>query len=180
VTIPGVFSLKDKRLKEGKMHLKEIARIGVLTAGTFAVLVMARPAAIAAKAKVGASKEVVWPAKEIKFEKTPVNGVTKADLWGNSDTGAHGTLTRFEATTDNGLHTHANAVRVVVISGNFLYGSGEEPAKKFGPGSYIFIPAGMKHTSGCDAGETCLFFEEQSGKFDLKPVKAAAGAAKTK
>jgi len=37
----------------------------------------------------------------------------------------------------------------------------------------------MKHTSGCDAGADCLFFEEQSGTFDIKPVKEG-GAGKTK
>ena len=36
----------------------------------------------------------------------------------------------------------------------------------------------MKHTSGCDAGADCLFFEEQSGTFDIKSVKEG-GAGKT-
>jgi len=36
----------------------------------------------------------------------------------------------------------------------------------------------MKHTSGCDAGADCLFFEEQSGTFDIRPVKEG-GAGKT-
>ncbi len=161
------------------MDLKTMARVTVLTAGTLVVLVTAQPRVAAAKTKSGSSKEVVWPARDITFEQTPAKGVTKADLWGNAAKGAHGSLVKFAAGTDNGLHTHTYDIKAVVVSGNFLYGSGEEPAKKLGPGSYLFIPAGMKHTSGCDAGADCLFFEEQPGKFDIKPVKEG-GAEKTK
>ena len=149
-----------------------------LSAGLVALLVVAHPAPLAAKGKGGAGKEVVWPARDITFEQTPAKGVMKADLWGSAAKGAHGSLVKFAAGTDNGLHTHTYDIKAVVVSGNFLYGSGEEPAKKLGPGSYLFIPAGMKHTSGCDAGADCLFFEEQPGKFDIKPVKEG-GAGKT-
>ncbi len=160
------------------MGFNRMARIAGLSAVLVAVLVVAHPAPLAAKGKGGAGKEVVWPARDITFEQTPAKGVMKADLWGNAAKGAHGSLVKFAAGTGNGLHTHTYDIKAVVISGTFLYGSGGAAPKKLGPGSYLLIPGGMKHTSGCDAGADCLFFEEQSGTFDIKPVKEG-GAGKT-
>jgi quercetin dioxygenase-like cupin family protein len=161
------------------MDFNRMARIAGLSAVLVAVLVVAHPAPLAAKGKGDAGREVVWPAGDITFEQTPAKGVTKADLWGNAAKGVHGSLVKFAAGTDNGLHTHTYDIKAVVISGTFLYGSGGAAPQKLGPGSYLLIPGGMKHTSGCDAGADCLFFEEQSGKFDIKPVKEG-GAGKTK
>lgn len=160
------------------MRLKGMA--GIAAVVTITVIVAMRPEIAAATAKARTGREVVWPTNQVKFEETRTKGVTKADLWGNAAKGAHGSLVKFAAGTNVPLHTHTNDIRAVVISGTYLYGSGGGPAQKLGPGSYLLIPGGVKHTSGCDAGADCLFFEEQSGKFDLKPVQAASGAAKAK
>jgi hypothetical protein len=44
----------------------------------------------------------------------------------------------------------------------------------FGPGSYVLVPAGTEHTSGCDKSGPCTIFQEGDGAFDMKPVATAA------
>lgn len=131
--------------------------------------------AVNAEAKAGAkkaagAKEVVWPADKLQFKEAGAPGVSRAVLWGDPDKGAYGAVTRFTKGTKNALHTHSHEIKIVVISGTFLYdsGSGEN---KLGPGSYLLEPGGVKHTSGAGADADCVFFQESSGAFDRKPAK---------
>ena len=118
------------------------------------------------------TKEVVWPAEQIQF-KDVIAGVKKAILWEEPITGRYAALTKFAAGTKNALHTHSSDIKMVVISGTFVYGSdGKE--NKLGPGSYLLIPAGKEHTSGSDSD--CLFFEESPGRFTMNMVKEKPAA----
>jgi len=47
--------------------------------------------------------------------------VSTAAIWGDADTGAHATFTRFKPGYDAGTHTHSNDVWIVVIRGAYLY-----------------------------------------------------------
>jgi quercetin dioxygenase-like cupin family protein len=123
----------------------------------------------AEKKKAGGGKEVVWPADKLQF-KEAIPGVSKAVLWGNPDKGAYGAITRFSKGTKNTLHTHSHDIKIIVISGSFVYDSGSGE-KRLGAGSYLMQPGGLKHTSGAGSDADCVFFEESSGAFDLKPVK---------
>ena len=114
-------------------------------------------------------REVVIPAGQMQF-KDAAPGVLKAVLWGDPGKGAYATITKFALGTKNALHTHSHDIKVVVISGIFVYDSGSGE-KRLGAGSYLFEPAGVKHTSGAGLDTDCLFFEESDGAFDLKPAK---------
>lgn len=92
-------------------------------------------------------------------------GVVSADLWGNETKGAYGGFTKFPAGFKAPLHYHTNDVKIVVIQGAYTYNG-----KEYGPGSYVFIPAGLKHESGGVENSETIFFIEQPGKFDVKPV----------
>ncbi len=100
----------------------------------------------------------------------PVKGIQVATIRGKFGKGAHATLIKFLADTENPLHTHTNTLRSVVISGTFYQGDDPTSAKDFGPGTYFETPGGWKHVSGCRPGAECLLYEESSGKFDFKPV----------
>src|SRR5271169_6380102 len=97
-------------------------------------------------------------------------GVSAAAIWGDANTGAHGTFSKFAPGYDAGMHTHTNDVWIMVLKGAYLY-KDDAGEKRVGAGDFIRVPGGHKHWSGGDAKEGALFYEESSGKFDLIPVK---------
>ncbi len=112
-------------------------------------------------------EEVLWAAEDLKW--APLAGappgVMSVMLWGDNTTGAYGGLTKFPAGFKAALHYHTNATKIVVIKGAYTYNG-----KKYGPGSYVSVPGGVKHESGGIADSETIFFIEQSGKFDLNLV----------
>jgi hypothetical protein len=131
--------------------------------------------------KPGAGAPIFMPAGDLKWtdlDATGAPGVKIADVWGNHAKGAYGAFIKFPAGFAAPLHTHTNSAKIVVISGTFIQAPEGKPQVRLGPGSYLAQPGGnYRHTTGCDQASECLFFVEGSGKFDLKPVKAATAAA---
>jgi hypothetical protein len=113
------------------------------------------------------SKEVVWPADKITYKEV-IPGISKATLW-QTPTGAYGAFTRCSPNTQNALHTHSHDLKMVIISGTWNYGT-DSGLSKLGAGSYLVIPGGRKHTSGCGA-DGALFFEQSDAAFDMTPAK---------
>ena len=113
---------------------------------------------------------------DLKWAEVPdTGGVRVATLWGDMHKGPHGAMAQFPAGNMHPLHAHTATLKIVTISGNFLYGPEGGPEKTYAPGSYLMIPGGLKHTSGCTSEAPCVLFQEGSGKFDMK----LAGAAKS-
>ena len=112
---------------------------------------------------------VLWTAEDIKWEAMQGGppGVMTATLWGDQTKGAYGALNKFPAGFKAPLHFHTNATKIVVIKGAYTYNG-----KKYGPGSYVYVPGGVKHESGGVEDSESIFFIEQSGKFDLVPVNS--------
>ncbi|MGH8494773.1 MAG: cupin domain-containing protein [Gammaproteobacteria bacterium] len=108
-------------------------------------------------------------ADDAEFDEVAPN-ISKALLWGDDATGPYGAFTRFEPGVDNGVHTHTNDIWIVVLEGAYVY-EDEAGEKRVGPGDFMRIPGGMKHSSGGDAQAGALFYEESSGKFDIVPVQ---------
>ena len=107
--------------------------------------------------------------KALKFKEV-MTGVSKQDLWGDP-AGQHGAITRLKAGLTTPMHTHSSDVRMVVISGTLIHGEANGEQTRLGPGSYCCIPAGLRHTTGCDKLSDCLFYEEQPGRFDMNQVQ---------
>jgi hypothetical protein len=99
-------------------------------------------------------------------------GTQSAPLGGDITKGPYGAFRKFGAGTTNALHTHSYDLRMIVISGTLLGGVKESAEKEYGPGTYLFLPAGMKHITGCKAGADCFIYQEGKGPFDSKPVVA--------
>ena len=114
---------------------------------------------------------VLLAAEDIKWEAMQGGppGVMTATLWGNQAKGAYGAFTKFPAGFKAPLHYHTNALKAVVIKGAYTYNG-----KQYGPGSFVNIPGGLKHESGGVVDSETIFFIEQPGKFDLKPVESQA------
>ena len=56
---------------------------------------------------------------------------------------------------------------MVIISGTVIHGPEGKPEVRLTAGSYLFDPAGYKHTTACDKASECVFFMEGDGKFDI-------------
>ena len=111
---------------------------------------------------------VLWAAEDLKWEPLAGGppGVMSVKLWGDNTKGAYGGLTKFPAGFKAPLHYHTDATKIVVIKGAYTYNG-----KKYGPGSYVYVPGGMKHESGGVEDSESIFFIEQSGKFDIVLVE---------
>ncbi|MEP6471910.1 MAG: cupin domain-containing protein [Acidobacteriota bacterium] len=105
-------------------------------------------------------------------------GVSEARLWGDSTKGAYGAFSKFPAGWSAPLHTHPNDHKVAIISGTWIHGEPGKPDARLGPGSYLFQPAGRKHTSACDAASECVVFIESPGKFGITMVEEMKKPAK--
>jgi quercetin dioxygenase-like cupin family protein len=117
---------------------------------------------------------VVLPASDLEWKPMAnVPNVQVAVVWGSMSKGSYGAFVKLPANDVHPLHTHTFAVKLVVISGTFKYTPENGEEKVLGPGSYLDVPGGLKHSSGTGDGET-LIFQEQSGPWDLKPVMPKA------
>ena len=152
-----------------------------VTFGLAAAVSVAQEASKAPAPKAPATRPmmrtpVVVPAADLKWtdldpQRGP--GVKIADVSGDHTKGAFSGFIKFPAGFAAPLHTHTNAVKIVVISGTFVQQPEGKAEFRLGPGSYLFQPGGdYKHTTGCDKASECLVFAEGIGKFDLLPVEA--------
>jgi hypothetical protein len=141
-----------------------------------AVRAQAPGAANAMRGSVNASVPVFMPPGDLKWgdlNPTGAPGVKIADVWGDHTKSGFGAFLRFPAGFLAPLHTHTNAIKLVVISGTYIQTPEGKAEHRMGPGSYVFQPGGTyKHISACDKASECLLFIQSTGKFDLKPVAA--------
>lgn len=124
-----------------------------------------------------AGTPVFMPPGDLKWgdlNPTGAPGVKIADVWGDHTTGGYGAFLKFPPGFLAPLHTHTDAIKIVVISGTYMQTPEGKAEMRMGPGSYVFQPGGSyKHISACDKASECLLFIESTGKFDLLPVAAA-------
>ena len=148
-----------------------------------AVVVLAMVAATglgqAAKAtKAAGNAPTFMPAGDLKWmdlDPSGAPGTKIVDVWGDHTKGGYGAFIKFPAGFKAPLHTHTNAMKIVIVSGTFIAGPEGKPEVRLGAGSYFWQPGGnYRHTTACDKDAECLFFAESTGKFDLKPVEAPA------
>ena len=128
-------------------------------------------AAKKANARSQRTQAVVRPASEIRWKDVPdLEGVKRGVIWGNPEKTAYGALEKLPAGANLPLHWHSYEVSVVMVSGTLAVGLEGKPAQELWPGSYYFLPGGLKHTKACKAGEDCVVFVMQSGLEDTKWV----------
>ena len=93
------------------------------------------------------------------------------DLWGKAAKGAHGSLTKFPAGLAEPLHTHSRELRLLVVAGTMAFSIEGTETKDLGPGSFVTIPARVKHFAICRPLSACEVFLEQSGAMDVNLVE---------
>lgn len=100
-------------------------------------------------------------------------GIMYSNLSGDVAKGAYSAFIKLPAGMSNPPHSHSSDVKLVVISGKFWIMPEGGERKELGPGSYLFTPSKVKHTSGTVEGSECLIFQESAGKFDFVPADGA-------
>ena len=130
-------------------------------------------AALAALAPPGvvalSSDDLAWT--DVKGRDGALTGLRTVDLWGQAAKGAHGSLTKFPAGLAEPLHTHSRELRVVVVSGRMAFSIDGKETKDLGPGSFVTVPAGVRHAAICRPAGACEVFLEQPGAMDVKFVE---------
>ena len=96
--------------------------------------------------------------------------VEMAVLWGDPANGPSGVLLKMPAGTKAPVHSHSASYRAVILEGSpsrMLDGETEPTA--FGPGSYIYQPAGEYHGNANDSSEDALVLVIYDGPMDAIP-----------
>jgi gentisate 1,2-dioxygenase len=98
-------------------------------------------------------------------------GASQSAVRGDPTSGAHSAFTKFVPNFEAGLHTHTNDLRIVVVKGAYVYKPEQGDAIRVTPGQYLLIPGGVRHSTGSDAKEETVFYQEADGKFDFNLVE---------
>lgn len=116
------------------------------------------------------SGEVTLAADKLPWEDLAAKGVgvMVADVEGIHAKGAWHGFVKFPVASKSPVHAHSHALRLVVVSGTFRYGSDPDHEQPYGPGSYVFIPANLPHSNSQPDG--AVVYVEQPGKYDNKPA----------
>lgn len=116
------------------------------------------------------SGEVTLAADKLPWEDLAAKGVgvMVADVEGLHAKGAWHGFVKFPVASKSPVHAHSSALRLVVVSGTFRYGSDPDHEQPYGPGSYVFIPANHPHSNSQPDG--AVVYVEQPGKYDNKPA----------
>lgn len=130
--------------------------------------------ALIAKAQTGSKLSVNIPVTQLQYGKTGVTDGVHGELqaapaYGDLAHGAHGTFIKMPAGFVSPIHTHTGDYWGVVISGvgaNGVPGSADVPLPV---GSYWFQKGGERHITKCISSNECIFFINQSTKFDYLP-----------
>lgn len=119
---------------------------------------------------VAADQATFVNVKDLKWKDaaTPA-GAREAPLWGDPASGDHGTAVRWKFGSKAPNLVRTQDVHVVVLAGTFTAEVGGE-YREFGPGGYVSVPKGVKHSFGCEAAGECRLVVHHPG-----PVQVTGG-----
>jgi beta-alanine degradation protein BauB len=111
------------------------------------------------------------PVKDLKYGPTGISDGAHGELqaapaYGDLGNGPHGTFIKMPAGYVSPAHTHSEDYWAVVISGVLVNKKPDGPDVPLAAGSYYFQKGGEVHITKCLSPEGCVFFVNQSGKFD--------------
>jgi hypothetical protein len=151
---------------KGKLKMMEIKYGKLVAAAALAGL------AVIAKAGPEGRSSVSIPVTELHYIKTGITDGVHGELqaapaYGDLANGAHGTFIKMPAGFVTPAHTHTADYYAVVISGtgvNIPVGGTDLPLPS---GSYWFQKGTERHITKCISSNDCIFFLNQSAKFDF-------------
>ncbi|HXW91887.1 MAG TPA: DUF4437 domain-containing protein [Terriglobales bacterium] len=117
------------------------------------------------------TSSITTPVTELKYGPTGISDGVHGELqaapaYGDLTQGPHGTFIKMPAGYVSPAHTHTEDYWAVVISGVLVNKKPDGPDVLLPAGSYYFQKGGERHVTKCTSKEGCVFFVNQSGKFD--------------
>jgi len=117
------------------------------------------------------ASSVSTPVTELKYGPTGISDgmhgeLTAAAAYGDLANGPHGTFIKMPAGFVSPTHTHSEDYYAVVVSGVMVNGKPDSPDVPLPAGSYFFQKGDETHVTKCISPTECVFFVNQSGKFD--------------
>ena len=110
-------------------------------------------------------------AKELKWtDVAQPAGAKQAVLWGDSKSGDNGVLVRWKFNSKAPDLVRTQDVHIVVLAGTFTVEI-EGGYREFGPGGFVSIPKGVKHTLGCEAAGECKLIVHHPGAVEVAKGK---------
>lgn len=102
-----------------------------------------------------AKQPQAWNAKNIEWQKTDPDGTRWSVLEGRSEVAGEAfTYAAFIPGGFHDFHSHASDARVAVVQGILKISFGETPdlehLKSYPVGSFLFVPANVRHTMAAD------------------------------
>ena len=96
-------------------------------------------------------------AKELRWaDVAEPAGAKEAVLWGDGKSADSGVMVRWTFNSKTPERVRAHDLHIVVMAGTFTV-EVDGGYREFGPGGFVSIPRGVKHTLGCEAAGECRF-----------------------
>lgn len=118
-----------------------------------------------------AAESVSVPAAKLRFAKTGIANsggeVLVAPAFGSLAKGPHASFIKIPGGFDSGTHTHTGDYYATVIAGTVVNGPPGTPEIRMGPGSYWLQRGREPHITKCVSRTPCVFFVNQTRKFDF-------------
>jgi mannose-6-phosphate isomerase-like protein (cupin superfamily) len=110
-------------------------------------------------------------ARELKWtDVSEPAGAKQAPLWGDAKSGDNGMLLRWKFNSKVPDLVRNQDVHIVVMAGTFTVEI-DGGYKEFGPGGFVSIPKGVKHTLGCEAAGECKVVMHHPGPVEITKTK---------
>ena len=125
--------------------------------------------------EISGGPSVNTPVTQLKYfdtgigKESGVGTLQAARGHGDLQQGAHGTIIKMPAGFVSDIHTHTGEYWAVVISGVGVNGTPGSVDVPLPAGSYWSQKGGERHVTKCISSNECIFFINQSVKFDDTP-----------
>ncbi len=109
--------------------------------------------------------------KDVKFDVILPGIADFGTVYGDRETGPHGTFVKIKKGTGTPKHVHTTEYHAVILEGivENPIPSDQTMPKQLGPGSHYFVPAGAEHITRCASNSPtdCKTYFYQTSKFDF-------------
>ena len=112
-----------------------------------------------------ASQSLGVPAYEVKYK--DLGGPQLGTVWGDANTGAHGSFLRLPKDFVSPAHTHTGDYYGVIVEGTVTNAEAGRQEIVLGTGSYYFQKGKADHVTKCVGDTDCLIYISQSRAFDF-------------